>query len=75
MVTVVTIALFRAQTGETGGMTTPPDDRAEAIAWLVGRFRFEHLLTDLQQRATANGRPVQLEPADAAPSAAVPKAA
>ena len=56
-------------------MTTPPNDRAEAIAWLVGRLRFEQLLTDLQGRAAANGRPVKLEPADAAPSVPVRAAA
>jgi hypothetical protein len=65
MVTVVTIAIFREHAGETVGMQTPHNDRVEAIAWLAGRLRFEHLLSDLQQRATANGRPVQLERADA----------
>ena len=63
MVTSVTIAIFREQTGETLGMTTPETDRAEAVAWLVGRLRFEQLLTDLQAKAAANGAPVRLETA------------
>ena len=65
MVTVVTIAIFREQAGETVLMQTPSNDRAEALAWLAGRLRFEQLLTDLQRRAAANSRPVQLEAADA----------
>ena len=65
MVTVVTIAIFREHAGETVAMETSSNDRAEAIAWLAGRLRFEQLLTDLQGRAAANGRPVQLERADA----------
>ena len=45
-------------------MTTTSDTaRAEAVAWLVGRLRFEQLLTDLQARAAANGASVTLEPA------------
>ena len=61
MVTVVTIAFFREQTGETSGMTNPDTNRAEAVAWLVGRLRFEQLLTDLQSRAAADGATVRLE--------------
>ena len=61
--TSVTIAIFREQIGETVGMTTPETNRAEAVAWLVGRLRFEQLLTDLQARAASNGAPVRLEPA------------
>ena len=64
MVTVVTIAIFREQTGETVSMPTSSNDRAEALAWLAGRLRFEQLLADLQRRAAANSRPVQLEAAD-----------
>ncbi len=68
MVTVVTIALFREHAGETPAMTNPDTNRAEAVAWLVGRLRFEQLLGDLQARAAAQGGPVRLE-ADA-PAAA-----
>ena len=42
---------------------TPQDTHAEAVAWLVGRLRFEQLLADLQAKATANGAPVRLQPA------------
>ena len=63
MVTPVTIAIFREQNGETAGMTHDETNRAEAVAWLVGRLRFEQLLTDLQTKATANGGPVHLLPA------------
>lgn len=46
---------------------TPRDARAEAVAWLVGRLRFEQLLQDLQAGADT-------DVAAAAP-APVPKAA
>ena len=46
-------------------MTIEETNRAEAVAWLVGRLRFEELLGDLQARAAANGGPVRLERADA----------
>ena len=62
---MVTIAIFRERTGDTVGMHTPQNDRAEAVAWLVGRLRFEQLLTDLQARAAAHGRTVELRAADA----------
>ena len=66
MVTLVTIACFREQTGETAAMTTPQTNRAEAVAWLVGRLRYEQLLADLAAKATANGGPVRLQDADPA---------
>ena len=69
MVTVVTIAIFREQAGETVGMTSPETSRADAVAWLVGRLRFEQLLADLQARAAAQGAPVHLQDAEAAPAA------
>jgi hypothetical protein len=39
---------------------TPRDARAEAVAWLVGRLRFEQLLQDLQRddADVAEDRPV-----------------
>ena len=69
MVTVVTIALFREQTGETVRMTTPETNRAEAVAWLAGRLRFEQLLSDLQAKATTDGAPARLEAVAEAPAA------
>ena len=50
-------------------MTTPETNRAEAIAWLAGRLRFEQLLGDLQAKASANGAPTRLEAAPEAPAA------
>ena len=50
-------------------MTTPETNRAEAIAWLVGRLRFEQLLTDLQAKASTNGAPTRLEAVAEAPAA------
>lgn len=41
-------------------MTTTDTPRAEAVAWLVGRLRFERLLADLHQRADAAGAPVAI---------------
>jgi hypothetical protein len=67
MVTGVTIACFRKQTGHALLMTTPETNRAEAVAWLVGRLRFEQLLTDLQARATANGAQAHLATAETEP--------
>jgi len=49
---------------------TPHDPRAEAVAWLVGRLKFEQLLRDLQaEAADTAGRTDAVEPA------ATPKAA
>ena len=50
-------------------MTSPETSRADAVAWLVGRLRFEQLLADLQARAAAQGAPVHLQDAEAAPAA------
>lgn len=39
---------------------TPHDidsGKADAVAWLVGRLRFEAVLTDLQRQYDATGRP------------------
>ena len=49
-------------------MTTPETNRAEAIAWLAGRLRFEQLLGDLQAKAT-NGAPARLDAVAEAPAA------
>ncbi len=35
-------------------MTTTETARSEAVAWLVGRLRFEQLLTELQHRTDAS---------------------
>lgn len=38
---------------------TPRDARAEAVAWLVGRLRFEQLLHDLQNGEQPDETPLQ----------------
>jgi hypothetical protein len=54
-------------------MTTTSDTaRAEAVAWLVGRLRFEQLLAELQERVDETGQPVELV---AAPAPAAARAA
>jgi hypothetical protein len=50
---------------------TPRDARAEAVAWLVGRLRFEQLLHDLQHPGDGSGAVA----ADDADVVATPKAA
>ena len=49
---------------------TPHDSRAEAVAWLVGRLRFEQLLHDLH----AGKGDAAVDP-DAGDRPAVPQAA
>lgn len=55
---------------------TPDADRADAVAWLVGRLAWEQLFARLQQRADAAGGPVTVdEPAPRSTPAAPARAA